>query len=171
MSEIVIRRAVPADAEAYAALGRATFTEAFGHLYPAEDLADFLDGNHTVEKAAGALSDPDTAVWFADLGGRPIGFSQASLADMPHPDLRPDHGELKRLYVLGDYQNARLGKRLIEPALAWLEDRGHRPIWISVWSENLGGQRFYERYGFRNVGEYPFVVGRWRDREFIYKRD
>ena len=171
MSEIVIRRAGPADAEALSDLGRSTFTEAFGHLYPAEDLNDFLDGNHTIEKSAKALADPDTAVWVAQVDDRLVGFSQASLADMPHPDLRPDHGELKRLYVLAEFQNASLGKRLIEPALAWLEARGHRPIWISVWSENFGGQRFYERYGFRNVGEYPFVVGKWRDREFIYKRD
>jgi diamine N-acetyltransferase len=39
-----------------------------------------------------------------------------------------------------------------------------------VWSENLGAQRFYGRYGFDKVGEYGFVVGKTIDREFILKR-
>lgn len=37
-----IRRATPEDAPTLAALGAATFTEAFGHLYPPEDLQAFL---------------------------------------------------------------------------------------------------------------------------------
>ncbi|MGZ8364669.1 MAG: GNAT family N-acetyltransferase [Caulobacteraceae bacterium] len=169
MSEITIRRAVAADAESLSDLGRATFTEAFGHMYPKADLNDFLDGNHTPAKAAAAIADPDAAVWVADGGGRLVGYSQASGADMPHPDLRPEHGELKRLYVLASHQNLRLGARLVEPALAWMDARPG-PQWISVWSENYGAQRFYGRYGFAKAGEYEFVVGNWRDREFIFRR-
>lgn len=167
---IPIRRAAPADAAALAELGVATFTEAFGHLYSKADLGDFLAGNHTPEKAVAALADPAVAVWLAEEGGRPVGFSQAGPADMPHPDLRPEHGELKRIYIMASHQSLGLGARLIEPALAWLEETGRTPLWISVWSENYGAQRFYARYRFEKVGEYEFAVGRWRDPELIYRR-
>ncbi len=60
---------------------------------------------------------------------------------------------------------------LLDTALAWLERDGTRPLWISVWSENYGAQRFYGRQGFVHVGEYAFLVGEQRDREFIYRRD
>jgi ribosomal protein S18 acetylase RimI-like enzyme len=43
-------------------------------------------------------------------------------------------------------------------------------LWIGVWSENLGAQRFYARRGFQKVGEYGFHVGRTIDREFILRR-
>ena len=52
----------------------------------------------------------------------------------------------------------------------WLLDRGPRTLWVGVWSENLGAQRFYARYGFALAGEYAFPVGRVRDREFIFRR-
>ena len=53
---------------------------------------------------------------------------------------------------------------------AWLLQDGPRDIWIGVWSENFGAQRFYERQGFAKVGEYGFHVGRTVDREFILRR-
>ena len=171
MSEIRIRRAQAADAQALAELGAVTFTEAFGRLYPKDDLNDFLADNHTPEKLVKSLADPDIAAWVAENAeGRLVGFSQVGPPDMPHPDLRPEQGELKRLYVLNSHQNLGLGAKLIEPALAWLEEKGRTPIWLSVWAHNEGAQRFYQRYGFAKVGDYEFAVGKWRDPEFIYRR-
>jgi ribosomal protein S18 acetylase RimI-like enzyme len=54
--------------------------------------------------------------------------------------------------------------------LEWLSAQGHTPIYIGVWSENYGAQRFYWRYGFNKVGEYGFRVGGTVDHEFILKR-
>ena len=63
-----------------------------------------------------------------------------------------------------------VGARLFHEALTWLEREGPRTLWISVWSENHGAQRFYARYGFEKVGEYDFIVGQQRDHEFMYRR-
>ena len=68
-------------------------------------------------------------------------------------------------------QNGGVGRALFEQALAWLERDGPRTLWISVWSENYGAQRFYGRHGFEFAGEYAFIVGEQRDREFMYRRD
>ena len=54
--------------------------------------------------------------------------------------------------------------------MAWLLRDGPRTLWVGVWSENFGAQRFYGRYGFAHAGEYEFPVGRVRDREFIFRR-
>ena len=54
--------------------------------------------------------------------------------------------------------------------MAWLQEDGPRDVWIGVWSENYGAQRFYERHGFEKVGEYGFAVGKTVDREFILRR-
>ena len=45
-----IRRATPADAERVADIARRNFTETFGHLYPPEDLAYFLDTSYIPAK-------------------------------------------------------------------------------------------------------------------------
>ena len=54
--------------------------------------------------------------------------------------------------------------------LEWLEAQGRAPLYVGVWSENLGARRFYCRYGFNKVGEYGFRVGGTVDREFILRR-
>lgn len=169
--DIEIRPARPSDAEALAELGAITFTETFGHMYPQADLDAFLAENHTTPRLNQVLADPDIGIWVAEEpDGRLVGYCQVGPADMPHPDLRPEHGELKRLYVLSSHRNLGLGGKLLEPALDWLDARGVKPVWLSVWSQNTAAQRFYERYGFSKAGEYEFPVGQSRDAEFILRR-
>jgi ribosomal protein S18 acetylase RimI-like enzyme len=165
-----IRRALPVDAPTLAALGTRTFVETFGHLYTPQDLQAFLDDSHSEAAYAAALADPDYALWIAERDGQAIGYAQAGRCGLPHPDVKPEDGELKRLYLLKSAQNGGVGNALFAQALAWLERNGPRTLWISVWSENLGAQRFYERHGFGFVAEYEFPVGAQRDREFMYRR-
>jgi ribosomal protein S18 acetylase RimI-like enzyme len=166
----VIRRATAADAATLAELGTATFVETFGHLYSSADLQAFLDESHSVAAYARALANPDYALWIAIRDGRAIGYAQAGPCGLPHADATTADGELKRLYLLKSAQNGGVGGALFERALAWLERDGPRTLWISVWSENHGAQRFYGRYGFEFAGEYAFIVGEQRDREFMYRR-
>ena len=165
-----IRRATPADAATLAELGAATFVETFGHLYSPEDLQAFLDESHTVEAYARVLANPDYALWIAEADGHAIGYAQAGRCGLPHADVRPDDGELKRLYVRAGTQGGGTGRALMDAAMAWLLRDGPRPLWISVWSENLGAQRFYARYGFAFAGEYEYPVGEQRDIEFMFRR-
>lgn len=167
---MIIRRATVEDAAALAELGAATFIESFGQLYVPRDLQAFLEESHSVAAYAKALANPDYALWIAIRDGRAIGYAQAGPCGLPHADVKPEDGELKRLYLLQSAQNGGVGAALFEQALAWLERDGARTLWISVWSENFGAQRFYGRYGFEFVGEYAFIVGEQRDREFMYRR-
>ncbi len=165
-----LRRAVPADAEALSALSAVCFTQTFGHLYPPQDLRAFLDEAYAVDAWASLLDDPDYATWLLEVEGTPVGYATAGACSLPHADVKPGDGELKRLYVLREHQNDGLGGRLFDAAMQWLERGGPRTLWIGVWSENLGAQRFYARHGFERVGAYDFVVGQTRDHEFILRR-
>jgi GNAT superfamily N-acetyltransferase len=166
-----IRRALPDDAATLSSLAARTFVETFGHLYPDEDLQAFLADAYAVGKQRTILSHPDYAVWLLELDGEAIGHAAAGPCGLPHPDVAPGDGELKRLYLLRAHQNGGWGGRLFATALDWLLRDGPRTLWIGVWSENLGAQRFYARHGFAKAGEYEFPVGRVRDREFILRRD
>jgi GNAT superfamily N-acetyltransferase len=165
-----IRRATPDDARTLSRLATRTFVETFGHLYPDEDLHAFLDDAYAVEKQRTILEHPDYAVWLMERDGEAIGHAAAGPCGLPHADVALGDGELKRLYLLKDAQNGGLGGQLFGAAMDWLERDGPRTLWIGVWSENLGAQRFYARHGFAHVGEYEFPVGRVRDREFILHR-
>jgi ribosomal protein S18 acetylase RimI-like enzyme len=165
-----IRRAGPADAEALSRIGAATFTETFAHLYPPEDLAAFLPYAYGLERTRADLADPTRALWIVEAGDRVVGYALAGPCDLPHPEVTATCGELKRLYLLREFQGGGTGGRLLEETLAWLGSQQRQTLWIGVWSENHGAQRLYGRLGFEKVGEYGFPVGKTIDREFILRR-
>ena len=168
---LAIRRATPADAATLAAIAAATFTEAFGHLYPPEDLDAFLRESYSVDRQRVILEHPDYAVWLLEDDGVAVGHAAAGPCGLPNPAVRPGDGELKRLYVLAKYQNGGWGGRLFRAAMDWLLADGPRTLWIGVWENNPGAQRFYARHGFEKVGEHTFPVGRVVDREFTLRRE
>lgn len=165
----VVEIAHTSQAEALAGLARATFSETFGHLYPPADLATFLE-RYTAAHFADLIADPAQQVWVARDGAHLVGYAHAGPCSLPHAEVTPTCGEVKRLYVLQSAQKGGLGSALLEVALVWLATPG-RQLWIGVWSENDGAQRLYGRYGFHKVGEYDFIVGETRDREFILRRN
>jgi len=165
-----LRRATPDDAATLSDLAARTFTETFGHLYPPEDLAAFLAEAYAVGRQRKILEHPDYAVWLLEDDGAAVGHAAAGPCGLPHPEVAPGDGELKRLYLLRSHQSGGHGGRMLDAALDWLLRDGPRTLWIGVWSENLGAQRFYARRGFERVGQYLFPVGGTRDLEFILRR-
>lgn len=168
-----LRPATLADVPALAALAEATFCDTFGPdgfdlRYPPADLEAFL---------AQSYAHPAVADWIADLRGHVmlaegpdgalIAYSHSGDNELPLPDVGPQDGELKRIYVQRGHQGAWVGRALLEEALDWMTGR---PILIGVWSLNLKAQRLYAHYGFEKVGEYVFAVGAVLDAEFILRR-
>ncbi|MBI1199773.1 MAG: GNAT family N-acetyltransferase [Phenylobacterium sp.] len=170
MTETVIRRAGPGDAAVLSELGARTFRETFAHLYSPEDLAAFLAEAYDEARTAADLADPRQAAWLVEDSGEPIGYALAGPCALPHPDVTPQCGELKRIYFVRGRQGGGLGRRLFAEVMDWLQAGGPRDVWIGVWSENHGARRFYARHGFEKAGEYGFRVGETVDREFILKR-
>ena len=166
---MTIRRATAEDAALLCDLAERTFVETFGHLYPPEDLAAYLATAYPLELQRQQLQSGDYAAWLLAVQGEAVGFAFAGPCGLPHPQATAADGELKRLYVLRDHQGGGRGGQLFEAALQWLQTPG-RTLWIGVWSENFGAQRFYARHGFEQAGEYKFPVGNTRDKEFILRR-
>src|SRR5690606_28796641 len=153
---LAIRRATVDDAATLTSLCARTFTETFGHLYPPEDLEAFLGEANTPERQATIPGHPDYAVWLLEEDGIEVGHAAAGPCGLPHPEVEPGDGELKRLYVLASHQGCGWGSRVFAEAERWLLRDGPRTLWIGVWSGNHGAQRFYARHGYEKVGTYEF---------------
>jgi diamine N-acetyltransferase len=169
---MLIRQATPTDADTLSALSAQAFVQAFGPQYPPEDLRDFLAEAYAPAKQRRAIADPGHAVLLLERDdGTAVGYAAVGPCGLPHPDVRDGDGELKRLYLLDEVQNGGWGGKLFDAALAWLLRDGPRRIWIGVYSQNHGAQRFYARRGWEKVGEYFYPVGRVRDLEWILRKD
>ena len=159
------------DAGKLSRLGAESFVQAFGHLYSREDLDAFLETHHSPGAYQKILDDAALRMWLAETEeGLAVGYVIAGPCGLPAPDMPENAGELKRIYILKDYQGGGLGRRLLDAAFAWLEGKFEH-LYIGVYSENVGAQRLYARYGFEKVGEYQFMVGDNADLEFIMMRN
>jgi len=169
---VILRPATQADAPALAELGREAFVGAFGHLYKPGDLGQFLAENRTLEKYRQQLADPPTLVQVAEVDGKLAAYALVvrgeEFAERPEP--RPKRPVfLSQLYCDPAMTGQGLGAALIEWVIAEARRWGADAVQLSVFSENYGAQRFYQRYGFAHVADIDFWVGNHRDHEFLYE--
>lgn len=169
LTDITLDLASPGDATALTALGKATFVETFGHLYKPEDLQGFLEENHTAQHYQHLIEADAWQVWLARVAGEPVGYAVAGPCTLPVDDLPSGAGEIKRLYILSAFQSSGLGGVMMDQMMNWLACAGFHPLYLSVYAENHGAQRFYARYGFEVIQRYEFMVGNHRDPELIMK--
>ena len=186
----MLRRATPEDAEALSVLASTCYIQTFGQLYSSADLDRFIHEAYSPEVLRVELADPARPTWLFFLEkseadatvpgstdartaseGKLIGYVTVCPAHLPHPEVKEGDGEVQRLYLLREYQGGGRGSMMLRHAIDYLLADGPRPLWIGVFSENLGAQRLYGRHGFKLVGEYKFMVGDHADREFILRRD
>jgi ribosomal protein S18 acetylase RimI-like enzyme len=126
---------------------------------------------YSSSSVAESLADLSKRTWVAEQGGELLGYAHVGPTKLPHPDARPDHGELYQLYLRRSAQGLKLGGRLLTLALDHLEAAFTGPLWIGVWSGNHRAQAIYRARGFEPVGEYGFPVGAWIDAEIIMRRE
>ena len=174
MAAPVLRPAEPQEAAALAAFAARsyveTFVEGFGIAYAPADLAAFLAQACSPAAFDAMIADPAQDVRVRTDAQGVAAYAVSGPVGLPHPDVRPEHGEIKRFYLRPDLQGAGLAGAALAELLRDLDPRGDRPLWLSVWEGNLRAQRFYARRGFVEVGEHAYSVGRHMDRDLIWRR-
>ena len=170
---MILRPISFADLDALVPFSRDAFTDAFGHLYAAEDLAAFLDTHRAREKFAAMMEDPDALVMIAEDDGALLGYCTVGFGQCftERPDPQPTRPcMLGQLYCAAHATGRGVGAALLERAIDEARGRGCDAKQLSVYSENFGAQRFYARHGFAHVADIDFWVGNKRDDEFLYER-
>lgn len=167
---MIYRDALPADGPALAAMAKRCFTDTFGSLYRASDLAAFLDRTFGADGLPSQLDDPAFTVRVALEGGEVAGFAKLGPVDFPG-EWGADTIELHQLYVLGPWQGEGVAAALMDWVLAAARGRGFARIVLSVYVDNVRAQRFYARYGFGEIGKYEFRVGEHVDDDRIWSLD
>jgi ribosomal protein S18 acetylase RimI-like enzyme len=167
---IEYRDAAPADGQALSHMAKRAFTDTFGSLYRAEDLAAFLDSSFGADGLPSHLCDPAYSVRLALEGEAIAGFAKIGPVDFPG-EWGADTIELHQLYILGQWQGEGVAPVLMDWALAAARARGSRRMVLSVFVANIRAQRFYRRYGFVEIGAYEFRVGDHIDDDRIWSLD
>ncbi|MBB5687541.1 GNAT family N-acetyltransferase [Sphingobium boeckii] len=166
-----LRRAGADDAAKLALLGQATFLTAFAHDHPGDALVAHCTDQHSESRYAAWAVDPATALWIIETPlGAPIGYAMMTEPELDVP-VPPGGLELKRIYALTGWQNAGLGRRLVEAVIEEARARGANRLYLCVYEVNVAARRFYERFGFARIGTQKFMVGDTAFTDHIMARD
>ena len=161
MTEILIRQAVPEDAELLTDLAFKTFWDAFA-AHPKNaphDLADYMRKAFSFEQIERELNDPKSSFQLAEIEGELAGYSKL-IFDNIEPGITAERPvELNRLYSHQSFLGQGVGQMLINKCFETAAEKGSDVMWLGVWEYNPRAQRFYEKNGFRVVGQHLFLLG------------
>ena len=159
MSEAVIRKCGPGDESTLSLIGQATFLESFAGILPGKDILLHCAKQHAVEKYAGWLRDPASTIWLVEIEQAPIGYVVLTTPDLPLTDISSGDLEIKRIYLLHRFQGAGMGRRLMEQARSHALAVNLRRLVLGVYVHNREAIHFYEKLGYRAIGQRQFQIG------------
>ena len=151
--QFTIRQAAVGDIDGLSALAVTTFVEAFGHSFTESDLKAHLQRSFTPERFLRFLEED--VILLAESEGLLVGYTQ--FGDSADAETWGEM-ELRKLYVLPDFQNRGVGSALLDFALQHPRMTSARRIHLDVWEHNPDARRLYERFGFRVRGTREFLM-------------
>jgi len=158
-SELVIRQAKLAEAEALLELAARTFYDAFAATNTPENMRSYMSAAFTVEQMTTELHDPGSTFLLAELAGQLVGYAKLLRSGVPECVVTRPAIELSRLYVEQNVLGAGVGAALMQACLDAARRAGFRAIFLGVWERNPRAHAFYRKWGFERVGEHVFQMG------------
>jgi len=162
MSDILIRKANPSDAEYIALLARVTFTETFGTLFrDPQDLLDYYERTFSVRKLRDSISKENNVFWIALVDELPVGYAKMKKY-FPNANSSDStkESQLQKIYVLKDYLSKKIGQKLQDALIAECRSIGSEFVWLSVLISNERAIRFYNKHAFAAIGNQTFSIGK-----------
>ncbi len=144
MNDLVIRRALLADAEAICTLSR----DELGYAYPVEK---------TRVKLRAALGNAAQAVFVAEQTGRVVGYIHAEDYNTLYADPMKN---ILGIAVCSACRKQGIGKRLLEAVEQWAADTGAAGIRLSSGERRQDAHVFYERCGYTSTKMQKYFVKR-----------
>ncbi|HVZ78961.1 MAG TPA: GNAT family N-acetyltransferase [Gemmatimonadaceae bacterium] len=154
-----IRRASAADAAALAALAEWTFRDTYAAYNTAADMEAHVSAHFTVPVIEQELRDARCTYLVAEGDGAFRGFAQLVDGTTPACVRGPAPLEVGRFYVDRPWHGTGLAARLMDACVAEACARGASSLWLGVWERNPRAIRFYEKFGFADVGVQDFHLG------------
>jgi GNAT superfamily N-acetyltransferase len=168
---IALRLASPEDAKVLTNAAARYFVETFGAANRPEDIEAYVTVAFSEQRQRAELSDARQRVWLAtDADDELAGYAHVRLGARPPSSStiateRPV--EIARLYAGRRWHGRGLGAALMEACKRTAFEWGADALWLGVWEHNPRAISFYEKQGFRAVGEQSFMLGSDRQRDLV----
>ena len=168
---ISVRKAFPKDVDLLIQLGERCFYEAFNDVTAPDDMEAYLTSTFQGSEIEKQLMDDHSLIFIADVGADPAGYVYSHPAVTPQCVSDKASIKLERLYLRKLYYGREVGDALMQITIEESRRRGYQSIWLSSWELNGRANAFYNKWGFKIVGNQKFAVGSDIQNDFILSRN
>ncbi len=174
MSDLIqIREATVEDAKLLTDLSYTTFWDAFAH-HPKnapDDLSHYMRQAFNIDQITAELSDERSIFLIASIDDKPAGYAKLIIGSIEEGVTAVRPIELSRLYSHQEYIGKGIGQNLMDACFDRARGDGRDVMWLGVWEFNPRAQRFYEKNGFRVVGNHTFLLGSDSQTDLLMQRE
>jgi ribosomal protein S18 acetylase RimI-like enzyme len=154
-----LREAIVQDAAPLAAFATRAFWDTYRDIDEPADIASYVSEHFTADALSTVIGDPTSTTLLAEIGAQLVGYAQLRIGEPPACVSGPAPIELARLYLSSELIGRGYGSTLMLAVQAKAKSLGGQTLWLGVYDRNVRAVRFYERFGFTNVGGKEFLFG------------
>ncbi|MHB0754103.1 GNAT family N-acetyltransferase [Polaribacter sp. M15] len=153
-----IQKATPKDIAALTKVGKKAFYEPHKDAIPKAIITDYMRTNFSEAALLKEISDANFQFHVIYVKDVLAGFSKII------PNTQNEHikaanvTKMERLYLVKEFYNLGLGKKLFEFNLNLAKQKNQKGIWLYVWIKNYRAINFYKKNGFKKIASYNFPI-------------
>ena len=107
------------------------------------------NGYFNKELVCKELQDPFDFYFIAFINNEAVGYLRMKEEETDVPVIKKYKAiELKRIYVLKEYHDKKVGAALMKFALQFAAEKKYEAVWLGVWEHNERAKAFYKKWGF-----------------------
>lgn len=167
---LTIRTATHEDAALLARIGAEMFAETFAGENTPENMAAYLADSFSPEIQAEELAEAGSVFLIAEIAGDAAGYARLIVGSTEASVRATRPVELVRIYAGGKWLGQGVGTGLMQACLTEAARLGADMIWLGVWEQNPRAIRFYQKWGFVQVGTHGFQLGDELQTDWIMQR-
>jgi diamine N-acetyltransferase len=163
-----LQKATTRNYKTLAALGRDTFSENFGEVNDPEDFNDYITKAFYPYKILIDLEQPDSEFYMVWHEKKAVGYCRINFDTELDELIGKKQVEIQQIYVSKAFKGQGLGTIMMNKAIQLAQKGNYDAIWLGVWEHNPDAIAFYERKGFRRVGQHIFQLGKDAQIDYLY---
>ncbi|MBK7035399.1 MAG: GNAT family N-acetyltransferase [Chitinophagales bacterium] len=156
--EIKIRKASPDDLSGLCSLCAETFYDTYQQENTSENMQLYINTHFSPEVIGAELKTKNITIFIAFKGEKMIGYIKLEVINSTY--MAEGSGcEISRYYVIKEYQQYKVGKKLMNITENFALESSCNYLWLGVWQKNEKAIAIYKHLGFIISGTTTFTLG------------
>lgn len=170
MNKIEIKLTKTNDINELQKISKETFVETFSNKNSEHNMRKYLDENFSITSLTNELVNSESLFYFARKNEKIIGYMTVNFGKAQTYFKEDASIEIERVYVLSEFHGEKVGRKRVDKAIEISGEKNTPALWMGVWEKNYKAIRFYQKNGFVEFGQHPFIVGDNIQTDILMKR-